>query len=299
PQAPAEQPAAAQAPAEAPPPQAPAEQPAAAQAPAEAPPPQAPAEQPTAAQASAPQPAGGGTVTEAPPRAETLGVSHGTPSGNRLRPEDAVASDAQFEAQEAVYRRRKLIDDLVSSGVPAVSATETERRGSGFLALLYLIIPLIAVVLLLGGDTGSSGEEAPAPEGGGPAPSGDVQVVAENLAFDTDTLELAADQQQTIGFGNRDTEPHNIAIYEDADAGTAQEGALFDGEDIEGGASVTYEVDPIDPGKYYFQCDIHPSMKGDVVAEPGGGGNGGGGNGAGGSGGGGGNNGGNDGGRRE
>jgi len=184
-----------------------------------------------------------------------------------------VASDAQFEAQQALYRRRKLIDDLVSSGVPAVSATETERRGSGFLALLYLIIPLIAVVLLLGGDTAPSGEEAPPADGGGAsAPSGDVQVVAENLAFDTDTLELAAGEPQTIGFENLDTEPHNIAIYEDADAATAQEGALFDGEDVPGGSSATYDVDPLDPGEYYFHCDIHPSMAGDVVAEDTGGG---------------------------
>ncbi|MDQ3752845.1 MAG: cupredoxin domain-containing protein, partial [Actinomycetota bacterium] len=251
---------------------------------------QAPAHAP-AGQSPAQPEAPGATVTEAPARVDTLGVSHGTPTGNRLRPEDSVASDAQFEAQQAVYRRRKLIDDLVSSGVPAVSATETERRGSGFLALLYLIIPLIAVVLLLGGDTGSSGEEAPAPEGGSAsAPSGDVQVVAENLAFDTDTLELAAGEPQTIGFDNQDTEPHNIAVYEDADAGTAQEGALFDGEDLPGGSSVTYEVDPLDSGEYYFQCDIHPSMQGDVIAEgPGGGGSGGGGSDGGAKGGGGGN----------
>nr|MBA3349718.1 cupredoxin domain-containing protein [Actinomycetota bacterium] len=172
-----------------------------------------------------------------------------------------------------VYRHRKLIDDLVSSGVPAVSATETERRGSGFLALLYLLIPLIAVALLLGGDTGSSGGEAPAADGGGaPAPSGDVQISADNLAFDTDTLELAAAEPQTIAFDNQDTEAHNIAIYKNAEAGTTQEGALFDGDDVEGGSSLTYKVDPLDPGKYYFQCDIHPSMKGDVVAEGSGGG---------------------------
>ncbi len=270
-EAPAEQPAA-QAPAEQPAAEAPAAQPAV-QAPAAQPAVQAPAAQPAAqatapaaqpaAQATAPAPEGGGVaVAEAPPRQETLGVSHGTPSGNRLRPEDSVSTEAQFAGQQAVYQRRKLIDDLVATGVPAVSATDSERRGSGFLVLLYLAIPLIAVALLA-----SSGgtEPAPAEEGGGaaaPATSGDFAISADGLAFDADTIELAAGEEQTIAFDNQDSVEHNVAIYANEDDGGAQQNPLFAGDLIPGGDSIEYMVDPLKKGKYYFQCDVHPTMNG-------------------------------------
>ncbi|OFW77571.1 MAG: hypothetical protein A2Z48_08965, partial [Actinobacteria bacterium RBG_19FT_COMBO_70_19] len=46
--------------------------------------------------------------------------------------------------------------------------------------------------------------------GGGPA----IQMAAENIAFDTDTIELPADTASTIVFDNRDAGvQHNIAIY--------------------------------------------------------------------------------------
>ncbi len=205
-------------------------------------------------------------MAEAPPRQETLGVSHGTPSGNRLRPEDSVSTEAQFAGQQAVYQRRKLIDDLVATGVPAVSATDSERRGSGFLVLLYLAIPLIAVALLA-----SSGgtEPAPAEEGGGaaaPATSGDFAISADGLAFDADTIELAAGEQQTIAFDNQDSAEHNLSVYQDEEAGQSQKGALFAGDNIAAGDSTEYQVDPLPAGEYYFQCDIHPTMNGDVEA---------------------------------
>ncbi|MBA3430211.1 MAG: cupredoxin domain-containing protein, partial [Actinobacteria bacterium] len=209
-------------------------------------------------------------LTESPPRVGTLGVSHGTPTGNRLRPEDSVSTDVQFEAQQAVYERRKMIDELVSSGVPAVTASD-ERSGSGFLALLYLLIPLVAVFILAGQNSSSTSEEAPpgaeggASGGAAPAPQGDVQVSAEGLAFDTDTIELAADKPQTIGFANEDTADHNISIYESADDAGSQSNALFEGEVISAGASTTYDVDPIPKGNYPFQCDIHPTMAGETV----------------------------------
>ena len=47
-----------------------------------------------------------------------------------------------------MYERRKLIDDLVSTGVPAVAATETERPRSPFAVILYLIVPLLAIAFL-------------------------------------------------------------------------------------------------------------------------------------------------------
>ncbi len=112
-------------------------------------------------------------------------------------------------------------------------------------------------------------------EGGG---GGGVTVVAANLAFDTDTIELPADAPATITLDNQEPDvPHNIAIYTDESLGES----LFTGELVTGPASVVYDVPPLPEGESYFQCDVHPDMFGTVVvsADAAGGGDAGGGGG--------------------
>jgi plastocyanin len=95
-----------------------------------------------------------------------------------------------------------------------------------------------------------------------------IEVGAADLVFDTKTLELAP-TGTVIDFKNADSQPHNIAIYDGTDATGA---VLFKGAIINAGASTNYEVGEIEPGKYYFQCDVHPTMNGTAVAEQGAGG---------------------------
>jgi len=103
--------------------------------------------------------------------------------------------------------------------------------------------------------------------GGGGGPPGPA-VVAQSLAFDTDTIALPADAPSTITFDNRDAGvQHNISIYSDAELGET----VFQGELITGPATVTYPVPPQPAGEYYFRCDVHPDMNGTVVVEGGGG----------------------------
>jgi len=130
--------------------------------------------------------------------------------------------------------------------------------------------PLLIGIVIAQLGFGAPAEEASAEAGGASAVEGDAVLVAENLAFDTDAIELAAGKTQTIGLDNQDSAPHNLAIYKNEQAGVSQEGALFDGEDVPAGSSTENEVDPLDAGKMYFQCDLHPSMKGDVVVAGGG-----------------------------
>ena len=114
-------------------------------------------------------------------------------------------------------------------------------------------------------------------EGGGGAGAGPT-LVAQGIAFDTDTLELPADTETVLTFDNQDADtPHNLAIYEDDTATTP----LFQGDLVTGVATAEYKIPAIAAGKYYFQCDVHPTMNGTVVV----GGPGGGAGGAGGSGG--------------
>ncbi|MFP5351391.1 MAG: cupredoxin domain-containing protein [Actinomycetota bacterium] len=223
--------------------------------------PAAPAEPAAPAAATAPVPAAAATGTATLPS----GVTHGTPAGNRLRPEDSVATDYQFDAQKALLQRRKMIDELVASGVPAVSIAN-ERKGSGAgMLLLYLLIPLLAVAFLvsnkdeLGAGGGGGGDHVV--EDGGGADSG-LSITAANVAFDTDHLTIPADGGDLV-FKNEDTAEHNVAIYEDDSAETD----IFVGDTIPGGQEITYPIPAHEPGDYYFQCDLHPTMNGTATFE--------------------------------
>ncbi|MDQ4124878.1 MAG: cupredoxin domain-containing protein, partial [Actinomycetota bacterium] len=197
-------------------------------------------------------------------QARPAGVTHGTDSGNRLRPEDSVGTDAQFDAQKALAERRRLIDELVSTGVPAATAANAGRPKAPMLLLAYILIPLIAIGLLAASD----GDEAAAGgEGGGEhaneQPAGPTtHVVAEGLQFDTDTITLVANEPNEIEFENVDSAPHNISIYQD-DGATDP---IFEGEQISA-STTNYEIDGPKPGEYYFQCDVHPDMNGTAVSE--------------------------------
>ncbi|MGZ8639917.1 MAG: cupredoxin domain-containing protein [Actinomycetota bacterium] len=102
--------------------------------------------------------------------------------------------------------------------------------------------------------------------GGG---GGGLTITAKSLAFDTDEIDLPAGQPTTITFDNQDAGvPHNIAIFNDSSLSQT----LFQGERFPGIDSRPYEIPPLDPGTYYFHCDVHPTMSGSVVVgAPGGG----------------------------
>ena len=272
-EAPAEAPAAAPEAAEEPAEEAPAEAPAAEETPAETAAehaPEVPQEQTTA-----PEPAQPAAATASVPTTETVapaaaataapeqkpsGVIHGTTTGTRLRPEDEATTEAQFEGQQAMYDRRKLIDELVGTGVPAVSASATGERRSPALALLYLLIPIMAIAFLLAQDDSApaGGEEPPGNGGSG------ITLVAQNAAFDTDQLSLPADEPTVVTLDNQDALPHNLSIYED----DSVESDLFIGAEVAGGASVDYDVPALETGEYFFRCDLHPtSMTGTVTVE--------------------------------
>ena len=232
-----------------------------------APAPQAVPQEPAAATA---QPAAAATATQVVVP-KTTGVSHGTTTGTRLRPEDEVSTDAQFEGQKAMYERRKLIDDLVATGVPQVTAYDTDRPRTPWLAVLYLLIPLVAIFVIASNDedtesAASTDTETSAPADGGNGGGGGATttLVAANIAWDTDTLSFKAGEEIQLTVENQDTTLHNMSIYPDEQAAESQSDAIFEGEDVEAGASAEYTIDPLDKGTYTFICDYHINMIGDV-----------------------------------
>ena len=90
-----------------------------------------------------------------------------------------------------------------------------------------------------------------------------IQIDAQNTAFDTAELEVAAEQPFKIEFDNQDPLPHNVAIHEGSPTGPA----VFTGEIVTGPTQVTYDVPPLPPGPYAFICTVHPTMTGTLNVE--------------------------------
>ena len=90
-----------------------------------------------------------------------------------------------------------------------------------------------------------------------------IELSAADLAFDKASLEISP-SGAVVDFDNADSQPHNLAIYPSEEE---LESPLFKGAIIQAGQSTEYEIEPIEPGEYYFHCDVHPTMNGDVVVE--------------------------------
>jgi plastocyanin len=137
------------------------------------------------------------------------------------------------------------------------------RRG----ALLTLTLSLGLVLAAC-----SSGTDASQPAGstGETADTGDtatvengaVEISAANLEFNVTTIQATAGEDFTITLVNDDTAPHNISILS-AEGGDE----LAVGPTADGGQTVETTVTALEPGTYYFQCDIHPEMNGTLVVE--------------------------------
>jgi hypothetical protein len=129
----------------------------------------------------------------------------------------------------------------------------------------------------------------------GCAPSGPLQTTIEistqgsSVVLDNDCWSAVANAPLRIVFSNGTVAlvgttgfPDNIAIYpsrEDAysldEDGVPHIGpenhakALFVGSVTHSPETVTYDVDPLEPGTYYVQCDYHPDrLFGTLIVEP-------------------------------
>lgn len=90
-------------------------------------------------------------------------------------------------------------------------------------------------------------------------------LVAENLDFDIDCLAVPADTPFTIELTNLDEDlTHDVGIADRPNPDF--DDFLFDGEMIGVSEMMTYEVDGLPEGEYFFFCTIHViRMKGDLL----------------------------------
>jgi plastocyanin len=118
----------------------------------------------------------------------------------------------------------------------------------------------LAMVVLAACSAGSAGSTGPASE---PSIDSDALTISANdLVFSTNTLSAPADEPFQIAFDNQESAPHNVAIYRDSSAAEK----VFGSEPFSGPKVVTYDVPALAPGTYFFRCDVHPDMSGELTA---------------------------------
>jgi plastocyanin len=123
--------------------------------------------------------------------------------------------------------------------------------------LLYGVLVATAIVVLAACSTGSAGRAAQ-PSVGPDA----LRISATNLVFSTSTLSAPADEPFQIAFDNQESAPHNVAIYRDSSATEK----VFGSDPFSGPAVVVYDVPALAAGTYFFRCDVHPEMSGQLIA---------------------------------
>jgi plastocyanin/uncharacterized membrane protein len=162
-----------------------------------------------------------------------------TPWVKRLR----TVSAAMAEGSRAVSQEQ--FEDILRSRRPITIAA------IGFVGLLAILFLMIFKPTLGFGGV----QECPA----GTDP---ITICAfDDQAFVPGTLRLPANEAVALAFDNEDGGvQHNVAIYTDESV----EESVFVGDLIAGPETVTYDVPAIDPGTYFFRCDVHPQMNGSV-----------------------------------
>jgi plastocyanin len=83
---------------------------------------------------------------------------------------------------------------------------------------------------------------------------------AATNGFATDTLSFPANTKVSLQFDNQEPSiPHDVQIFKTDPAKDATEKPLFHGEVITGPAKITYAVQPLPAGTYFFDCVVHPT----------------------------------------
>jgi plastocyanin len=137
------------------------------------------------------------------------------------------------------------------------------------LVVLYPVIVGIAIAQfgLAGEETEAAPSEASVEAPGTGAGATTTEIVAAQTSWNTDQISFEAKKSGELAVTNEDPVVHNLSIYLDEDAALAKQDPLFKGEDVNGGATVTYKIDPLKAGTYTFICDYHTNMIGEVTVK--------------------------------
>ena len=133
------------------------------------------------------------------------------------------------------------------------------RRGT----ILTLIVTFSIALAACGSSEPSASDGGNAGGGTVAVVDGEVAMTANDLEFDASTIEAPSGEEFTITFTNNESQPHNVAVYTEEGGEAIIQGEVITGPD----ATTQVIVEALEPGEYYFQCDVHPDMSGTIVVE--------------------------------
>jgi len=226
----------------------------------------------------------GGPAAGAGPTLVAQGISYDT---NKLQLPADTATVLTFENKDAntphnfaIYEDDSAATPIFQGDIVTGPATVEYKLPAIKAGTYYFqcdVHPTMNGTLTVGETAGGSGGGSGGGGGGGSttatpsAPPSDTgasataSIAAAGVEFDTNTLSFPANEPVILTFDNQDdvntTGPHNVSIY--ADDTLAQN--LFKGDLVSGPATVDYQVPALQPGTYYFQCDVHPTMTGTLT----------------------------------
>jgi plastocyanin len=116
-----------------------------------------------------------------------------------------------------------------------------------------------------GGDASAAASAGTGADGGSTAEvsGGTVEVSAADMAFSVETITAPAGESFTVTFTNNEAVPHNFSVY-------TEEGGeeIAVGNVINEGETDEITIEGLEPGEYFFVCDVHPTeMTGTLVVE--------------------------------
>jgi plastocyanin len=194
-----------------------------------------------------------------------------------------VADVGQFSQDEVI----RIGDERMRiTGVPRISSDETDRSGviqvergaiqsspqqhaEGSLIFRFPEAPTEPTLLQRScGQTARPAAPPGRPELIEPFEGQTVEIVAQNIAFNTREIRVQANGQVRLRLDNRDQDiDHNIAVRRSATDSTPASpgsvGVIFPGPAV---GDVAFDIPP--PGSYFFVCDVHPTtMTGTFIVE--------------------------------
>jgi plastocyanin len=124
---------------------------------------------------------------------------------------------------------------------------------------LFLALGLVVLAALTAACSSSAAQP---PASAGPVDPNAPVIVAQGNAFSPAALDVTADKAFSLTLDNKDSAPHNVAIFTDSSAATS----ISVGE-IVSNAKTTQQVPALAAGSYFFRCDVHKEMTGTINAK--------------------------------